>query len=194
MPVIATTPRIRLRCWEAADRDAFAALHADPEVMLDYGGPINRAASDVKFDRYAAAYRRHGFCRWAVESQDGEFLGYTGIMPAGHDHPLGAHVDIGWRLVRHAWGYGYATEAARAALNDAFTRVGLAEVLAYTAPDNLRSQAVMTRLPLQRNPSRDFNANYDGIGVWRGFVWVARLGRGGSTKTARMAAPFMSLC
>lgn len=187
MPVIVDTPRIRLRCWEAGDRDAFAAMHADPEVMLDYGGPINRAESDAKFDRYAAAYRRHGFCRWAVESQDGDFLGYTGIMPAGPDHPLGSHIDIGWRLVRHAWGRGYATEAARAALTDAFMRVGLAEVMAYTAPDNLRSQAVMTRLSLRRDPSRDFIANYDGIGVWRGLVWVGRRDSGfaGQRKTAR---------
>jgi RimJ/RimL family protein N-acetyltransferase len=76
--------------------------------------------------------------------------------------------------VRSAWGHGYATEAARAALNDAFTRVGLAEVVAYTAPDNLRSQAVMSRLQLERDPSRDFTADYDGVKAWRGLVWVAR--------------------
>jgi RimJ/RimL family protein N-acetyltransferase len=77
-------------------------------------------------------------------------------------------------LVRHAWGHGYATEAARAALSDAFTRVGLTEVLAYTALDNLRSQAVMDRLQLRRDPSRDFTADYDTVKGWRGLVWVAR--------------------
>jgi hypothetical protein len=45
---------------------------------------------------------------------------------------------------------------ARAALNDTFTRIGLAEALAYTTPDNLRPQAAMTQLQLQRDPSRDF--------------------------------------
>ena len=142
--------------------------------MHDYGGPISRRESDAKLDRYAATYRQHGFCRWAVESHEGDFIGYAGVMPSRPGHPLGVHFDIGWRLVRHVWGNGYATEAARAALEDAFTRVGLVEVLAYTAPDNLRSQAVMGRLQLRRDPSRDFMADYDAIKGWRGLVWVAR--------------------
>jgi RimJ/RimL family protein N-acetyltransferase len=172
--MIISAPRTQLRCWDEADRDAFAAMHADPEVMHDYGGPVSRGESDMKFDRYVAAYRQHGFCRWAVESPEGAFLGYAGIMPSGLDHPIGSHIEIGWRLMRRAWGHGYATEAARAALSDAFTRMGFAEVIAYTAPDNLRSQAVMNRLSLRRDPSRDFTADYDAIKAWRGLVWVAR--------------------
>src|SRR5437867_3064918 len=144
------TPRLRLRCWKEADRDAFAALHADPDVMADYGGPLGRAASDAKLDRYSAAFDRYGFCRWAVEGRGGDFLGYAGIMPLDEGHPLGCRFDIGWRLIRSAWGRGYATEAARAALHDGFARAGLREVVACTAPDNLRSQAVMDRLGLQR--------------------------------------------
>jgi RimJ/RimL family protein N-acetyltransferase len=171
--MIITTPRMRLRCWEDTDRNAFAAMHADPAVMLDYGGPISRKESNAKLDRYAMAYREHGFCRWAIESSEGAFLGYTGIMPSRPDHPIGPHIDIGWRLVRRAWGFGYATEAARATLDDAFLRIGLSEVVAYTAPDNRRSQAVMIRLGLQRDPSRDFTADYDGVKAWRGLVWVA---------------------
>lgn len=172
--MIITTARTRLRCWNDADRGAFAALHADPAVMHDYGGPISQEASDAKLDRYVMAYRQHGFCRWAIESADGAFLGYAGVMPSRPGHPLGSHIEIGWRLVRHSWGQGFATEAARAALNDAFTRVRLAEVVAYTAPDNLRSQAVMTRLQMERDPSRDFTADYDGAKAWYGLVWVAR--------------------
>lgn len=167
------SPRIRLRCWRRMDADAFAAMHSDPDVMHDYGAPISRADSDAKLDRYAAAYEQHRLCRWAVESHEGVFLGYAGVMPSRPGHPLGSHWEIGWRLVRHAWGHGYATEAARAALDDAFTRVGLVEVIAYTARDNLRSQAVMVRLHMQRDPSRDFIADYDNNKGWRGLVWIA---------------------
>jgi RimJ/RimL family protein N-acetyltransferase len=171
--VILTTPRLRLRPWREDDRAAFAALAADPEVMRDLGGPLDRAGSDAKLDRYRAAFDRHGFCRWAVETLADEFLGYAGLMPLGPDHPLGPGVEIGWRLMRHAWGQGYATEAAAAALADGFDRLGLAEILAYTAPDNLRSKAVMGRLDLRRDPARDFTATYDGA-AWHGLVWVAR--------------------
>jgi RimJ/RimL family protein N-acetyltransferase len=172
--MVIDTPRTRLRCWRSTDREAFAAIHADPEVMHDYGGPISQSESDTKLDRYMAAYRQHRISRWAIESRHGELLGYTGIMPSRPDHPLGPHFDIGWRLVRHAWGLGYATEAARAALDDAFARVGLVEVLAYTSPDNVRSRRVMERLQLPRDPARDFTADYDSIKGWHGLVWVAR--------------------
>ena len=90
----------------------------------------------------------------------------------GRRKPLGFHVEIGWRLVRRAWGRGYATEAARAALADAFHRCGLTEVLAYTAHDNGRSEAVMNRLGLRRDPSRDFTAFYGDVGPWTGLVWT----------------------
>jgi RimJ/RimL family protein N-acetyltransferase len=65
---------------------------------------------------------------------------------------------------------------ASAAFADAFTRGKLTEVLAYTAPDNLRSQAVIARLHMQRDASRDFTAAYPGKGEWHGLVWVARSG------------------
>jgi RimJ/RimL family protein N-acetyltransferase len=170
------TTRLRLRVWRTTDRDAFAALNSDAEVMADEGGPIDRASSDAKLDRYAMAFERYGFGRWVVEDHAGAFLGYAGVMPSPSEHPLGEHFEIGWRLIRMAWGYGYATEAARAALDDAVGRAGLAEVLAYTAADNLRSQAVMERLHLRRDPARDFTADYAHQKGWRGLVWVARRG------------------
>ncbi|MFP6743179.1 MAG: GNAT family N-acetyltransferase, partial [Alphaproteobacteria bacterium] len=89
------------------------------------------------------------------------------------EHPLGPHDEIGWRLNRHAWGHGYATEAARAALDDAFTRVGLKEILSYTSPDNVRSQSVMARLHLRRDEARNFAVHDDRTGTSRGLVWVA---------------------
>jgi RimJ/RimL family protein N-acetyltransferase len=172
--VIIETTRLRLRPWREADRGAFAALNADPEVARDLGGPLSRARSDAKLDRYIAAFEELRFCRWAIEDRVGEFLGYTGVMPVGATHPLGPHNEIGWRLKRAAWEQGYASEAAKASLDDVFARIGLAEVLSYTAADNARSQAVMERLGLKRDPTRDFDARYDGHDAWHGLVWVAR--------------------
>lgn len=170
------TQRLLLRPWRDDDGGAFARLHADAEVMADLGGPFDRAQSDAKLARYRAAYSEHGISRWAVEDADGAFVGYAGVVyRSDAAHPLGAHYEIGWRFTRAAWGRGYASESARTALADAFARCGLREVLSYTSPDNVRSQAVMARLQLQRDASRDFVADYGG-GPWRGLVWVARAG------------------
>ena len=167
------TSRLRLRNWRESDRDAFALLNAAPEVTQDLGGPLDRIESDAKFDRYVAAFERHGFCRWALEDLSGQFLGYTGVMPSRASHPLGPHADIGWRLMHAAWGRGYATEAAKASLRDAFERARLKEVLAYTSVDNVRSLAVIQRLNLQRAASLDYSELL-GAGMWQGMVWRAR--------------------
>lgn len=171
------TDRLVLRHWHDDDRVPFAAMNADAEVMHDLGGTLDRDASDRKLVRFASAFENHGYGRWVIEGTiDGghpSFLGYAGVMPNRGEHPLGEHEDVGWRLCRNAWGHGFASEAARAALNDVFTRVGLTEVLAYTAPGNVRSQAVMQRLGLRRDSSLDFRAHYDGFGLWHGLAWTA---------------------
>lgn len=168
------TERLILRRWRESDRDDFASLNADPEVMEDLGGPLSRKDSDAKLDRFAASFEATGLGRFVIEARHGGFLGYAGIMAASADHPLGAHFDIGWRLRREVWGQGYATEAAARALIDAFERRALPEVLAYTSADNLRSQAVMNRLNLARDAGRDFVEQDPRIGPWRGLVWFAR--------------------
>jgi RimJ/RimL family protein N-acetyltransferase len=166
------TARTVLRPWSEADEPAFAAMHADADVMEDVGGPLTRSQSDHKLARYRAAFAAHGFCRWAVDDPGGNFIGYAGVMPIPADFPVAPGFDIGWRLVRGAWGQGLASEAAAAALKDVFARIGLTEVLSYTAADNVRSRAVMRRLKLRRARNRDFTIESDGT-RWSGLVWVA---------------------
>ena len=67
-----------------------------------------------------------------------------------------------------------ATEATLAAFDDAYRRAGVREVLAYTSPDNARSQAVMDRLGMRREPDLHFTAD-DGFRSWTGLVWSAQL-------------------
>jgi len=150
------TARLTLSPWDERHRAPFAAMHADPEVMADLGGPIDAAAAGAKLDRYAASLRDHGVSRWAVEGLDGCFLGYAGVNWRGDArHPLGAHFEIGWRLVRAAWGRGYATEAAQAVLDWACQNVPGQVVLARVRPGNLASQGVARKIGLRREPFFD---------------------------------------
>ena len=168
------TQRLKLCPWREDHAAPLALMHADQEVMDDQGGPISRSESDTKLDRYRRAYAEHGLSRWAVETSEGEFLGYAGVLPRlSRNHPLGPHYDLSWRFVRRAWGHGYATESAQAALADAFKRPRPSEVLAYASPANLRSQAVMRRLNMRRDATLDFAIDNGGAGLWRGLVWVA---------------------
>lgn len=154
------TARGLLRAWQDEDFDDFAAMHADPEVQWDAGGPLTREESAAKFARYRKSFDERGFCRWAMVDQNGAFLGYVGVQPLGPEHPLGKSVEIGWRLRRSAWG-------ALAALADLEDRCGLSDVFSFTAPDNLRSQAVMDRIRLRRRPELDFSSDAG----WHGLVW-----------------------
>lgn len=164
--------RVLLRPWRQNDLDVFAAMLADPEVMVDM--PVaSRNDAERKLKRYSGAYDRLGFCRWAMERRDGVFLGYVGVMPVFPGHPRDPGFEIGWRLTRDAWGHGYVTEGATAALRDMFRRTEVPEVLSYTAPDNRRSQAVMARLGLERSPDLDFISS-ELEGAWAGLVWRAR--------------------
>ena len=141
------TDRLIMRRWREADREPFAALNADPEVMRYFPAPLDRAASDALVDRIEDLFRRQGFGLWALEvSATGEFIGFTGLNPMPAGVPGAGGMEVGWRLARGAWHQGYASEAAAAAAGVAFRGAGLAELWSMTAVVNEPSQAVMRRL------------------------------------------------
>lgn len=130
-------------------------MNADPEVMEFFPSTLSRAESDAALDRHSAGVSERGWGLWAVE-HDGAFLGFTGLTPAGDDLPFAPAIEVAWRLARSAWGHGFATEAARAALDFAFAQLAAAEVVSCTATGNLRSRAVMERLGMHRDLEGDF--------------------------------------
>jgi len=148
------TEHLVLRQWRPSDREPFAALNADPEVMEHLSGLMIREESDAFVDRIEAQWRDRGFGLWALEVPDeAALIGYSGLAV----HPFMPQPEIGWRLARQFWGRGFATEAARAALVDGFERVGLTEVVSFTVPANVRSTRVMERLGMTHDPLDDFD-------------------------------------
>ena len=140
------TERLRLRRWTDADRPAFAAMNADPEVMRHLPAVLDRAASDALLDDLRARWARQGFGLWAVERRfGGVLLGWTGLNAMPEGTPGAGEWEVGWRLARTAWGHGYATEAAREAVRVA-RELGFLRLWSMTVPANVRSIAVMRRL------------------------------------------------
>lgn len=155
---ILETARLRLRPWRPEDLAPFAALNADPEVMAYFPAPLDPAASDLLAARVMAHFAEHGYGPWAVEIRGvTSFAGFVGLMLLSFDAHFTPCVEIGWRLARKAWGHGYATEAARAALAFGFGTAGLEEIVAMTVPANMRSRAVMERLGMTRSAEDDFD-------------------------------------
>lgn len=158
MPPTLTTPRLLLRPWRPADRDGLWRMQADPRTM-EFLMPVpDRAASDAVAERAEAHFVRHGFGLW-VAAVPGvtDFAGYCGLVRVPYDAHFTPAVEIGWRFDPAFWGRGYATEAARAALDFGFGTLGLDEIVAITVPANLRSRAVMERLGMARDEDGDFD-------------------------------------
>jgi RimJ/RimL family protein N-acetyltransferase len=153
-----TTERLLLRRWRASDLPAFARLNSDPEVMRHFPAPLTRTASDELADRLDADLARRGWGMWALEERaTARFLGFTGLGHVPFDASFTPAVEIGWRLTRSAWGCGFATEAARAAVAFGFGRLRLNEIVAFAVEDNVRSRAVMHRLGMHHDPAHDFD-------------------------------------
>jgi RimJ/RimL family protein N-acetyltransferase len=152
------TERLILRPWRNADRKPFAAMSADPEVMRYFPSTLDEAASNVLVDTLEARWAENGFAFAAVERKsDSAFLGFTGLSKVPYETPFTPAIEIGWRLARHAWGQGYATEAAQQALQWGFGALGLSEVVSFTAVQNTPSRKVMERIGMMRDEAGDFD-------------------------------------
>ena len=162
-----TTPRLLLRPWRDDDVAAFADMFDDPAVMeflmparerMSAFADADRAAIDAIVGRVRAHFDRHGYGWWAAELKEtGAFIGFIGLVHIPFEAHFTPAVEVGWRLASAYWGQGYATEGARAALEAAFTRLGLADIVSITVPANTRSRRVMERIGMTRDPGGDFD-------------------------------------
>lgn len=169
MPSVITlrTERLLLRPWRESDREPFAEMNADANVMEYFPSVNTREESDAAVDRIVARMEEQGFGLWAVEVPGvADFIGFIGLNPA--DRVLGRPVlEVGWRLLAQHWGRGYATEGARASLAYAFDDLKRDEVVSFTTIANARSRHVMEKLGMTRRPEEDFD--HPGVPVaWSG--------------------------
>jgi RimJ/RimL family protein N-acetyltransferase len=151
-----STPRLLLRPFAPEDLEPFAALNGHP-LVVEWLGERTRAESDALTERINAEIEQEGWGFWAVEVVGtAPFIGMAGLHRVDPSFPFAPAVEIGWRLHPAYWGHGYATEAATAARDHGFAG-GLEEIVAFTAAGNVRSQAVMRRIGMERDLAADFD-------------------------------------
>lgn len=158
-PLPRDSKRLRYRLWDDSERDVAAALaiYGDPEVMryVGTGGVEDEAKVRERIARRRALFEEHGYTGWAMTLRDDPTdtpIGSVILVPMNQgphadalrrDPRFGPMVEVGYHIAKRAWGKGYAREAARAAVQFAFSDPplgpGLQEVVATIYPENAAS-------------------------------------------------------
>ncbi|MFD2470856.1 GNAT family N-acetyltransferase [Amycolatopsis silviterrae] len=154
------TDRLLLRQFTEADTDHLVRLDSDPRVMRFLTGePTPR--SEIEHQVLPAIlqdYAKGPAGRWAaIERETGEFIGWISLQPP--EDGSTTELELGYRLMAKAWGRGYATEGARAAIHKGFTELGTQRVWAQTMAVNTPSRRVMERVGLRY--VRTFHVEFD---------------------------------
>lgn len=139
--------RLGFRRWQESDKEPFAAMNQDQEVMQYFPDTLSKEESDLLINRFEAHTNTKGYGIWAVEQkEDRAFIGFIGLLEVNMDVEFQGKTEIGWRLDRRFWKKGFAVEGAKACLAYAFDNLGLNEVYSLTAVLNKPSETVMKRI------------------------------------------------
>ncbi|MCI0683024.1 MAG: GNAT family N-acetyltransferase [Gemmataceae bacterium] len=139
------TERLTLRMLRDSDLDAYAEMCGDPVVMrfIGDGQPLARPMAWRNLAMMVGHWSLRGYGLWAAEERSSGIL----VGRVGFWNPEGwPGFELGWMLRRSFWGRGYATEAARTALEHAFTQLQQPHVISLIHPDNAASIRVAQRL------------------------------------------------
>lgn len=174
MAATATAPillgeRLRLRPWTFPEDGAAAwAIYGDREVMAQIRPPVaDEAAAVALIEGWMTNEARQdgGGAIWAVERRlDGQVLG-TLLLVRLVDGARQATPDweVGWHFRRDAWGFGYATEAARLVLAHGLNILQLPVIYAVIRPGHDRSARLAQRLGMAFRGTSD---RYYGLPLW----------------------------
>jgi RimJ/RimL family protein N-acetyltransferase len=143
------TERLGLRNWLPSDAATFIKMCKDPEVMRFFPATMPEEETLAFIERLQLHYEKHGYTYFALdELETGNFIGFCGLAVQAWQSEYTPCVDLGWRLMKNAWGKGYATEAAQACLEAAKSDFKIREVFAFAPDLNLPSQKVMKKIGL----------------------------------------------
>ncbi len=139
------TDRLIIRSFTVEDRDAYAAIAGDPDVMRYLGGPVETHDAFAYVDDCIERDRSSGISRYAVvEKASQSFVGFCGfkaLMDAGKPW-----MDFGWRYHPSVWRRGFGYEAALAVYGYGRDQLALTSIEARAHRDNRGSLRIIEKL------------------------------------------------
>lgn len=150
--MILETERLCLREMDEGDFPALCRILQDEETMYAYEGSFSDEEARQWLDRQIARYRAWGFGLWAVVLKEtDEMIGQCGltVQPWKDTEVL----EIGYLFERRHWHKGYATEAARACKEYAFSVLKASFVCSIIRDTNTASQKVAHRIGMTATDS-----------------------------------------
>lgn len=169
------TERLILRQPREADIEGWATLMGDAESSRFLGGPVPRSTAWRAMATMAGSWALRGFGMFSVvEKSTGSWIGRLGPwQPEGWPG-----TEVGWGLIKSAWGNGYALEGAKAAIDWAFKELGWSEVIHTIDPQNIPSQKLAVRLGASNSGAGQLPPPLDAhpVDIWRQSrdAWLAK--------------------
>jgi RimJ/RimL family protein N-acetyltransferase len=148
---IFTSARLGFRNWEQADIAPMAAINSDSEVMQFFPHLQTMAETEQFVARMQNEFAERKHCYFAVDKlENNEFIGFIGLSYKTFVADFTPCVDIGWRLSKHEWGHGYATEGAKRCLEYGFNNLSLPRIAAIAPLVNVKSIQVMQKIGMTK--------------------------------------------
>ena len=171
-----TTERLELRRFRPYDLDALAVVFAKPEVwQFPHGRAFSHEETAAFLENQIGHWDTCEFGLWLViERATDRVIGYAGLSVPMFLPEILPAVEVGWRFDPDVWGNGYATEAARCALDQAFTTLGLGEVCSIPQAENAASVRVAERLGMRLDRIATIPANDQRGELPAALFWITR--------------------
>jgi len=151
------TERLILRKWREEDIEPFTKINQDPKVTEFLRGSMDFAAAKLFIQDANEAIEKYNFGLWAATlNETKQLIGYIGLNIPKFEAHFTPCVEIGWRLGFKFWGKGYAPEGAKACLEYGFNKIGLDEIISFTAVGNAKSIRVMEKIRMKRDGNGNF--------------------------------------
>lgn len=167
-PPTIETARLWLRPMQQDDFTALLQIFTDPQVMAAFGGELfTPAQMQGWLDRNLAHQAEFGYGLFAViHKDDGLLIGDCGLEQM---HVAGEPAaELGYDFRSDHWRQGFATEAAAAVRDYAFTELRLPQLISLIRVGNLASRRVAEKVGMRLSAELErYGIRYWHFAMWR---------------------------